>query len=102
MTTSAAHVQHSPTSYCFSLFDRLMMLVRGHVVYFGSTSECAAGGVCLCVHAHRCQTHRATHWLPCQCRSMPFLWPPSPHPPAEGGMAFATSACTDVKEMTEG
>ncbi|KAG2450267.1 hypothetical protein HYH02_004778 [Chlamydomonas schloesseri] len=26
---------HSPTSYCFSLFDSLIMLVKGRVVYFG-------------------------------------------------------------------
>jgi hypothetical protein len=27
---------HSPTAYCFSLFDSVMMLVRGQCVYFGS------------------------------------------------------------------
>ena len=26
---------HSPTPYCFNLFDTLMILLRGHVVYFG-------------------------------------------------------------------
>ena len=26
---------HSPTSYCFNLFDRLTMLVGGGLVYFG-------------------------------------------------------------------
>lgn len=26
---------HSPTPYCFNLFDSLMILLRGHVVYFG-------------------------------------------------------------------
>ena len=26
---------HSPTSYCFNLFDRLTMLVGGSLVYFG-------------------------------------------------------------------
>ena len=26
---------HSPTPYCFSLFDRLLLLLRGEVVYFG-------------------------------------------------------------------
>jgi hypothetical protein len=36
---SHAPLQHSPTSYCFSLFDNLMMLVRGHVVYFGPVSK---------------------------------------------------------------
>lgn len=30
---------HSPTSYCFNLFDKLMMLVRGRVVYFGSNAD---------------------------------------------------------------
>lgn len=26
---------HSPTAFCFGLFDSLMMLTRGRVVYFG-------------------------------------------------------------------
>ena len=26
---------HSPTPYCFGLFDRMMLLLRGEVVYFG-------------------------------------------------------------------
>ena len=26
---------HSPTPYCFSLFDRMLLLLRGQVVYFG-------------------------------------------------------------------
>ncbi len=26
---------HSPTPYCFNLFDTLMILLRGNVVYFG-------------------------------------------------------------------
>ena len=30
------------TQYCFNLFDRLIMLVRGRVVYFGPTSGAAA------------------------------------------------------------
>ena len=30
---------HSPTAYAFSLFDRLMMLVRGEVVYFGGNGQ---------------------------------------------------------------
>ena len=33
-TTICATI-HSPTSYCFSLFDNLTMLVRGQMVYFG-------------------------------------------------------------------
>lgn len=30
---------HSPTPYCFNLFDNLMILLRGHVVYFGENGE---------------------------------------------------------------
>lgn len=30
---------HSPTPYCFSLFDRLLLLLRGEVAYFG---QCGA------------------------------------------------------------
>ena len=28
---------HSPSAYCFGLFDRLLLLVRGSAVYFGNT-----------------------------------------------------------------
>ena len=37
-TTICATI-HSPTAYCFALFDRLIMLVRGRVVYFGAVGE---------------------------------------------------------------
>jgi len=33
---------HSPSQYTFHLFDRLIMLVRGQVVYFGPTTEATA------------------------------------------------------------
>ena len=26
---------HSPTPYCFTLFDRLMIILSGRIVYFG-------------------------------------------------------------------
>ena len=37
---------HSPTAYSFGLFDKLIMLVRGQVVYFGKqgASLAQAGG----------------------------------------------------------
>ena len=34
---------HSPTSYCFSLFDSLIMMVKGRVVYFGPRGESGSG-----------------------------------------------------------
>jgi ABC-type multidrug transport system ATPase subunit len=34
---------HSPSPYCFKLFDRLMLLLRGQVVYFGANGGCTAG-----------------------------------------------------------
>lgn len=37
-TTICATI-HSPTSFCFSLFDKLMMMVRGRIVYFGKQGE---------------------------------------------------------------
>ncbi len=37
-TTIVATI-HSPTAYAFGLFDSLMMLVRGRVVYFGDISS---------------------------------------------------------------
>lgn len=34
---------HSPTPYCFNLFDTLMILLRGNVVYFGENgAPCSA------------------------------------------------------------
>ena len=27
---------HSPTPYCFNLFDSLLLLLRGQVIYFGA------------------------------------------------------------------
>lgn len=40
-TTICATI-HSPTPYAFSLFDRLIMLVRGQVVYFGERGHANA------------------------------------------------------------
>lgn len=34
---------HSPTPYCFHLFDRLLLLLRGQVVYFGTGGAWGAG-----------------------------------------------------------
>eukprot|EP00195_Chlamydomonas_chlamydogama_P009759 CAMPEP_0202901782 /NCGR_PEP_ID=MMETSP1392-20130828/14649_1 /ASSEMBLY_ACC=CAM_ASM_000868 /TAXON_ID=225041 /ORGANISM="Chlamydomonas chlamydogama, Strain SAG 11-48b" /LENGTH=615 /DNA_ID=CAMNT_0049588397 /DNA_START=85 /DNA_END=1932 /DNA_ORIENTATION=+ len=45
-TTICATI-HSPTQYCFNLFDRLIMLVRGRVVYFGA----AQGGARFAIEA---------------------------------------------------
>lgn len=39
-TTICATI-HSPSSFTFNLFDKLMMLVRGRVVYFGEQDETA-------------------------------------------------------------
>lgn len=39
-TTICATI-HSPSSHCFSLFDRIMMLLRGHLVYAGPNGESA-------------------------------------------------------------
>lgn len=36
---------HSPTAYAFSLFDALMLLIRGRVVYFGPTGPTATNYV---------------------------------------------------------
>jgi hypothetical protein len=42
---------HSPTTYCFSLFDKLMLLLRGRVAYYGDNGLSAVqyfqvGGRC--------------------------------------------------------
>lgn len=36
---------HSPTAYAFTLFDSLMLLIRGRVVYFGPTGPTATSYV---------------------------------------------------------
>ncbi len=30
---------HSPTPFCFRLFDRMMILLRGHMVYAGPNGD---------------------------------------------------------------
>ena len=37
--TTICSTIHSPTPYTFSLFDRVMFLLGGEVVFFGETSE---------------------------------------------------------------
>lgn len=34
---------HSPTPYCFNLFDRMLLLLRGQVAYFGPNGACRVG-----------------------------------------------------------
>lgn len=46
-TTICATI-HSPTQYCFSLFDSLIMLVKGQVVYFGEVANAASFGIAAC------------------------------------------------------
>lgn len=48
-TTICATI-HSPSQYCFNLFDKLLMLVRGQIVYFGDTSEGAQFAINACPH----------------------------------------------------
>ena len=41
--TSICATIHSPSAYAFKLFDSVMMMLRGEVVYFGPAGEsCAA------------------------------------------------------------
>lgn len=37
--TTICSTIHSPTPYCFSLFDRVLFLLRGEVVFFGERSQ---------------------------------------------------------------
>jgi ABC-type multidrug transport system ATPase subunit len=37
---------HNPTPYCFNLFDRLMILLHGRVVYSGDNGACAYRKLC--------------------------------------------------------
>eukprot|EP00955_Chlamydomonas_euryale_P027378 288781-Chlamydomonas_euryale.AAC.1 len=39
---------HSPSQYTFHLFDNLIMLVKGQVVYFGPTSEATSFAISKC------------------------------------------------------
>ena len=47
---------HSPTPYCFNLFDTLMILLRGNVVYFGEN-----GAPCCCFPMR--STHTILHTM---------------------------------------
>ena len=33
---------HSPTPFCFNLFDRVLLLLRGSVIYFGPNGASAS------------------------------------------------------------
>lgn len=33
---------HSPTPFCFGLFDRMMILLRGYLIYAGTNGEFVA------------------------------------------------------------
>ena len=51
---------HSPTPYCFNLFDTLMILLRGHVVYFGENGAR--------LHAARLDLLYYLYSVTCRCR----------------------------------
>jgi ABC-type multidrug transport system ATPase subunit len=53
---------HSPTPYCFNLFDTLMILLRGHVVYFGENGARARA------------PDQASHASE-TCRGVPLVYP---------------------------
>lgn len=53
---------HSPTAFCFNLFDRLILLLRGRVIYFGQNGAAALKPmaahsmfVAWCTHQHTIQ-----------------------------------------------
>ena len=76
-TTICATI-HSPTAYCFSLFDRLIMLVRGRVVYFGAVGESLwhwTSSLCRCPLLHHAALQLCIH----VCTSLDLdLAPPMP------------------------
>lgn len=39
--TTIATTIHSPSSYCFSLFDKLLILMSGQLIYFGEPESAA-------------------------------------------------------------
>jgi ABC-type multidrug transport system ATPase subunit len=39
MGITVAATIHSPSSFCFQLFDQLLLLVRGRVVFFGTNGK---------------------------------------------------------------
>jgi hypothetical protein len=45
-TTICATI-HGPSSFCYGLFDRVMVLTAGRVLYFGGARECHAWRECL-------------------------------------------------------
>ena len=52
---------HSPTAYCFSLFDKLFLLSSGKVAFFGQASE--VEGFLASVGFSRDQTYTTSEWL---------------------------------------
>ncbi len=53
---------HSPTPYTFNLFDRLLLLLKGRVVYFGPNGALIVNVACIalcCAAALRCGEHQA-------------------------------------------
>jgi hypothetical protein len=60
---------HSPTPVCFNLFDRLLLLLRGNIIYFGPNGGCwmgAFGGL-----AGSSQL-RGACWYPCLLLGQPL------------------------------
>lgn len=53
--TTVATTIHSPSAACFNLFDRLLVLLNGHVVYHGSAGETAIAYFTSCCSARQPQ-----------------------------------------------
>jgi len=71
---------HSPTPYCFGLFDRVLLLLRGNVVYFGANGELSwlVLHVLHAVHVRVLPVLRAVHVrvlpvLPAACNAHTWL-----------------------------
>jgi ABC-type multidrug transport system ATPase subunit len=53
--TTVATTIHSPSAACFNLFDRLLVLLNGHVVYHGGAGESAITYFTTCCGARQPQ-----------------------------------------------
>lgn len=65
---------HNPTPYCFNLFDRLMILLHGRVVYSGENGDLPALGLLLAVCTYHASYCALGYYLMCLCNILGELF----------------------------
>ena len=99
---------HSPTPFAFALFDALIILLRGRVVYFGDRGArpCAPGHIARCRAFWRenvlCPVLREAYECPCVCLRGEILYQPPSQPRrlAGRGRCVLSDAIPAVSALT--